>query len=228
MSQRPRQDAVIAMAACGKSLFDRGYAVSTGASMSTRLGDGLLVTAADASLGRLTDAEFAEATLSGHTVAGPPPAEALSLHLTLYRARPDVNAVLHLHAPASLALSCLAEPTDAGNVLPAITPDAVRRVGRVPLVEYLAPGSPALGRRLGEACLGVNAVLLQNQGLVAFAGTLGTAVAIAEAIEQTIHVWLMTDGHARTLTDDEIAPLGGGLAPGMQRPKLVKGVKLGW
>lgn len=216
-----------------RSLFDRTYCYSTGGNISHRLGDAFWITATNTSFGRLVRSDFVACDLDGRPVdaAAAKPSKEASFHAAIYRERSTVQAILHLHSPAAIALSCIAVPTETGNVLPVVTSGSVTRVGRLPLIEYHPPGSNELCRRVAEACRGVNAVLMQNHGLITFAGSMDLAVDIAEECEQNIKVWLMSGGAARVLTDAELArskPLdGAAVAPGDQQPRLRPGVKAG-
>lgn len=225
-----RDEVLQALCSHSRSLFERNYTYSTGGNVSHRWGDGFLITATNTSFGRLTPGDFVSCDLNGDPVAGEAqrPSKEAAFHAAVYRRRPEANAVLHLHAAASIALACIALPTDTGNVLPAVTSGAVTRVGRLPLLEYIQPGGALLPRRFEELCGSVNAILMQNHGITTWAPGLDQAVDIAEEAEQNIRVWLMTAGTARLLTDEELAqakPLfGAAVAPGTQRPKLRPGV----
>ncbi|HYF77152.1 MAG TPA: class II aldolase/adducin family protein [Symbiobacteriaceae bacterium] len=228
-----RDEILQALCAHSKSLFERNYTYSTGGNVSHRWEDGFLITATNTSFGRLTPADFVFCDLNGNPVPGETqkPSKEAAFHAAIFRRRPEANAVLHLHAAASIALSCMAETTDTSNVLPAVTSGAVTRVGRLPLLEYISPGAPELADRIEALCGNVNAILMQNHGITCYAPSLDQAVDIAEEAEQNIKVWLMTAGTARILTDAELAkskPLyGAAVAPGEQYPRLRAGVAFG-
>lgn len=212
------------------SLFERNYTYSTGGNISHRYDEGMLITATNTSFGRLHPEDFVECDLQGVPYEGDKkPSKEATFHAAIYRRRPEANAIVHLHSPHAIALSCLAVPTDTGNVIPVVTSGSVTRVGRTPLIEYLAPGSSELARRIEELCGNVNALLLQNHGILTWAPTMDQAVDIAEEAEQNIKVWLLTGGDARILTDAELAqtkPLfGAKVEPGTQRPVLRAGVR---
>lgn len=214
-----------------RSLFERNYTYSTGGNLSHRYEQGFLITATNTSFGRLVPEDFVACDLQGEPLGGSlKPSKEAIFHAAIYRARPEVNAVLHLHSPAAIALSCLAQPTDTGNVIPVVTSGSMTRVGRLPLIEYIPPGAVRLAERIEELCGGVNAILMQNHGVITYAPTLDQAVDITEELEQNIKVWLMTGGQSRILTDEELAlskPLyGAAVAPGTQRPVLREGVRL--
>lgn len=224
-----REQILQSMIEHSRSLFERNYTYSTGGNISHRFEDGFLITATNTSFGRLAPDDFVMCDLQGNpTGPGRKPSKENSFHAAIYRNRPEVNAIVHLHSPGSIALSCIAELTDTGNVLPAVTSGSVTRVGRLPLIEYLAPGSKPLADRVSATCVGVNALLMQNHGIVTWAPTMDQAVDIAEEAEQNIKVWFMTGGAARILTDEELAgakPLyGARVEPGTQKPVLRAGV----
>jgi ribulose-5-phosphate 4-epimerase/fuculose-1-phosphate aldolase len=192
-----------------ESLYDRGYTVATSGNLSVRCGDVLLVSGTNTSFGTLTPDQIAECTLDGEPLTGVRPSKEVRFHSVIYRRRPDVGAVVHLHSPYALALALMAEPTDTGNVLPTMLREAVVRVGRLPMVEYVLPGSARLAERVGEVCEGVNAMLLQSHGQVTFGPDLANAGAIAEELELCARLWFLTGGRGRMLNAAEVAELQG-------------------
>ncbi|MFC4454197.1 class II aldolase/adducin family protein [Deinococcus sonorensis] len=216
-----------------RDLYRMGLTSSSGGNLSHRESDGFLVSATNTAFSRQRPEEFAECDLQGGRVNGPAPSKEAAFHAAIYRARPEVQAVLHLHAPDSLALSCLAAPTEGGNVLPVHSSYAVTRVGRVPLLPYLPPGAPVLAEAVGRTCRDVNALLLQNHGVITWGRGLEEARDILEELEQNVRVWLASHGQARVLSDEELteanarAGHGARIRPGEQRPRLLPDVR-GW
>jgi ribulose-5-phosphate 4-epimerase/fuculose-1-phosphate aldolase len=187
----------------GRSLFDRGLTPGRTGNLSARSGNRILITPTGASLGRLKTDAFSVVGLDGAVLSGPLPSKELPLHLAMYRARADGGAVAHLHSPAAVALSILTD-VDAADILPALTPYFVMRVGRLPLVPYARPGSPELAEALSTLPKGTNAALLANHGPIALGSTLVEAVEAVEEIEATAHVFLITRGAPiRTLTETQ-------------------------
>ena len=203
-----RSEILAAVCAHAHSLFARGFTVGSGGNLSHRLGDGFLMESSGSSFGRLAPEHFVLCDLQGAPIeAGPPPSKEIALHAAIYQKRPDAHAVVHLHSAAAIALSCTAEPTDSGSALPLCSVYAALRVGRVPLIEFIPPGTAALAARAGQLCSDVSALLLANHGQVTWAADLDAAVDLAEELEQTARIWLMTGGAARTLGDAELAAL---------------------
>jgi 3-dehydro-4-phosphotetronate decarboxylase len=206
----PRVGLLIAV---GRSLYERGLTNSTAGNLSQRTENGFIITATNTSLGALTPDDLVRGDAPNASKEWP-------FHAAIYARRPDVHAIMHLHSPAATALSCLVRPTDRGNSLPVVTPYAILRVGRVPCVEYLKPGSEELARRIGEVCAPeVNAILLQNHGMIALGRSLAHALAVTEELEACAQIWVQTGGRARTLTEAEVEELG--FPPGLQRVELL-------
>jgi len=178
------------MAAYGKSLFDRRYTCGGSGNMSARVADGVLVTPTNSCLGRLEEERISKLDRDGTIISGDPPSKEWMLHLAVYRARPDAGAVVHLHSPHAVAVSCL-NGLNPDNVLPPITPYFVMRIGRLPLVPYHPPGDPGLAEATGRLTAKCRGVLLAHHGTVTAGEDLDGAVYNAEELEETARLYLM-------------------------------------
>ncbi len=103
------------------------------------------------------------------------------MHLAIYRAYPEVGAVIHTHAPLAIALGIV------GGRIPPITVDAVAFT-EMRIVPYALPGDAGLIRQVVEALAHSPGVLLQNHGLVTVGESLRQAANRALALEETIHI----------------------------------------
>lgn len=95
--------------------------------------------------------------------AGLAPSIECGMHAHIYRARPDVNAIVHTHQPYASALAVLRRP------IPALTDEQVRYLGkRVAIVDYAPAGTGFLAGKVGkQVTSGDNAFILANHGIVA-------------------------------------------------------------
>ena len=174
----------------GKSLFDRRYTCGGSGNMSARLADGVLVTPTNSCLGRLEKDRISKLDGDGKLISGDPPSKEWALHLAIYRARPDAGAVVHLHSPHAVAVSCL-NGLNSDNVLPPLTPYFVMRIGRLPLVPYYPPGDPGLAEAAGRVAGRCRGVLLAHHGTVVAGKDLDDAVYNAEELEETARLFLV-------------------------------------
>ncbi|WP_085317106.1 class II aldolase/adducin family protein [Derxia lacustris] len=196
----------------GRSLFERGYVHATAGNISVKLPDGgHLITPTDACLGFLDPARLAHVNAAGEQLSGDRASKTLTLHRSLYAARPDIGCVLHTHSTHLVALT-LAGVWRDDEVLPPITPYFVMKVGRVPLIAYRRPGDPEVAQLVADAIAraGVappRAVLLDRLGPLVWAETPAAAMATLEELEETARLWLMTAPRPAPLPEERIQEL---------------------
>ena len=191
----------------GKSLFDRGYTCGGSGNISVRLNDGLLISPTNSCLGRLDAERLSKMDWNGNPISGDKPSKEWVLHLAVYNSRPEDRAVVHLHSPSAVAVSCL-ENIDPQNVLPPITPYFVMRIGRLPLIPYHPPGDPALAKEVGSLVVEHRAVLLAHHGTVVSGKDIDMAVYSAEELEETAKIYIMLQNcKYRALNNEEIMEL---------------------
>ncbi|GAA4431601.1 class II aldolase/adducin family protein [Georgenia halophila] len=114
------------------------------------------------------------------------PSKEWQFHAAIYRSRPEVGAIAHLHPPLSVAYSV------AGQIPPLVTAAArghVREIAEVPLL-------PAGSKELADAVEGVMAgtevrvVLMREHGTIAVGPDLDTAVHRTDYMEDNARVAL--------------------------------------
>ncbi len=107
------------------------------------------------------------------------------LHIGIYMARKNINAVVHTHSVFASAIAV------AGLEIPAILDDQVNFIGgEVKLAKYALPGSQELVDNALMALGGRNAVLLPNHGVVGIGRTMRDAFTVCELAEKTAKVYL--------------------------------------
>jgi L-fuculose-phosphate aldolase len=119
---------------------------------------------------------------SGGGVDGPhPPSSEYPFHLAVYRARPDIRAVVHAHPVALVAFSICRTPPNT-----ALLPQSAHVCGIVGVAPYALPGSEELGMNIAEVFTrGFDCVLMENHGIVIGGGTLAEAFQRFETLEFT-------------------------------------------
>ncbi len=172
-----------------------------------RTSNGVLVTPTGAALGSLTVGGLAHVDDRGARLSGPPPTKELLLHLAMYRARPELRAIVHLHSTCAVAVSLLRD-TDPSDAIPPLTPYYVMRVGTLPVVPYFRPGDPAMAEAIGPLLARSRCLILAHHGTLAGGVTLAEAAEAAEEIEATARLWLTVRSHdISTLSRDQIGAL---------------------
>lgn len=130
----------------------------------------------------------------------PPSAETM-LHIGIFQARPNVQAVIHTHSVYASALAV------AGLGIPPVLDDQMVFIGgEIKLAEYALPGSGDLVRNTVAALGERNAVLLPNHGVVGVGRTLRDAFTVSQLVEKTAQVYAiaLTLGKANPLPAEMI------------------------
>lgn len=195
------KQARVALVRHGRSLFARGYSCGTAGNLSVRLSNGgYLMTPTNVSLGHLDPSGLSTLDPNGAPVDGPPPTKEAWLHLAMYTSRPGDAAVVHLHSTYATALSCLTD-RPGNDVLPAMTPYVVMRVGQVARVPYTRPGDQSASATISALAIAHRALLLANHGPVIAGPSLDAAVAAAEELEETAKLFFVLGDRPHALLD---------------------------
>jgi ribulose-5-phosphate 4-epimerase/fuculose-1-phosphate aldolase len=155
----------------------------------------------------MTAADMVVVDLDGNLIEGedPPPSEVF-IHTEIYRARPDVLAVVHTHQPVATELGVYGVP-----ILPILHIEA-------PLVEEPVPTWPSarmvvrpeLGRELAQAVGSHRVCHLQGHGIVSVADSVQEATLGAIYLERLAKAnltGLQIGRQPRVIPPDEIADL---------------------
>lgn len=190
-----------------RSMFERRLTFGSSGNISIKLDDGWLMTPTGSSLGRLDPARLSRLDAKGQLISGDQPTKESFIHLAMYGERPKAQAVVHLHATHSVAVSCL-DGINHADVLPPITAYYVMRVGTLPLIPYYAPGDRTLAEAVGKVAAKHAAVLLANHGPVVSGSCLAAAVDAIEELEETARLYLLLHGKpTRFLSKEHIEDL---------------------
>ena len=185
----------------GKSLFDRGYVHATAGNISVWLDDGFLITPTDACLGLLDPARLARTLANGVQTSGDRASKTLALHQRIYSAAcafdADTRCVIHTHSTHCVALTLVADAC-AEELLPALTPYFVMKVGHVPVMPYHRPGAPEVADAVAAAIAAygqrgtpLRAVMLPRLGPNVWHSSPEQAMAVLEELEETARLQLL-------------------------------------
>jgi len=199
----------------GRSLFERGYVHATAGNISVRLDDGFLITPTDACLGQLDPARLARVDAHGHQTGGDRASKTLALHRRIYDAAsrfdPQTRCVIHTHSTHCVALTLQG---NGAELLPALTPYFVMKVGHVPLIPYHRPGAPEAAQRVAEAITHygergtpIRAAMLARLGPNVWHDTPAAAMAVLEELEETARLWQLNGQCAAPLDDAQLDEL---------------------
>jgi len=194
------------LALYGRRLYEKGFVAATDGNLSARLAEGgFLATPTGLPKGELEEGLMARLDGEGRPTSGRPSSE-WPMHLAIYRARPDVGAVVHAHPPFATALACAGRGLDG-----AILSEVIISLGTVPLAPFALPSTEGLADRVATSLGDHAAVLLANHGAVTVGPDVRSAYYRMETLEQASRIQLYADllGGGRPLPEQAVQALRG-------------------
>ena len=187
----------------GQRMAELGLVAGTWGNISLRgeSGNRIAITPSGRPYQELTAAEIVIVDSCGQIVDGEKPSSELALHVAIYRARPDVRAVVHTHSLYATACAV------AGVAIPPSLEELVQAVGGEVLVaRYALPGTAELADAVVDALADRNAALMSNHGAVACGPSLREALLVAQLVEKAaqIHAIAQGLGGAKRLSDQDV------------------------
>ena len=180
--------------------YDRRLAAGSGGNLSVRAPgtNVILVTASGVSLRDVSAQNIVAVREDGTLLEAPrglKPSKEIGFHLEVFRARPNINAVIHVHPAHAIVFA------SRGTPIPLVTISSILKLKQGPIVPDDPPGSQELrdhvARAVAEAGPAVSILLLARHGLVAFGTSLGAAFDDAELASETARAALLMEGSSR-------------------------------
>ena len=180
------------IAETARRMHAAGWTANHDGNISVRIGrDRFVITPTATSKSEVTESMLVVIDGAGKVVEGilKPPGET-ELHLAAYRARPDVDAVLHAHPPFATAFGAARVPLE-----PVCLPEAVVSLGYIPLAPFAMPKTPLATEAVSRCAAEADAMLLPGNGVL----TLGPGVALCYLRMELVEHLAKILHHARAL-----------------------------
>ena len=162
-----------------------GLNQGTAGNVSARFDNGMLITPTGIAYDKLTPDHIVYVTEDGCFEEGKLPSSEWLFHLTCYKQREDMNAVVHNHAINCAAVSILNKPIPAIHYMVAASGTT-----EIPCVPYATFGSSQLATYVEEGITKSKAILLQHHGLIAGEADLDKALWLAHEVEVLADLYL--------------------------------------
>ena len=170
----------------GRKMKEGGLVVACDGNISYRRDDGLIViTPSGVPKGELRPSDLLLIDMQGHIVKGKGKASSeTSLHLEIYKARPDVKAIVHCHPVTATAVSV------AGLEFPSqVVTEGRDFLGPVITVPFAEPGSMDLAVKCAQGLKKVNVILMASHGACAVGTNLNQAFYRMETLESVAKIY---------------------------------------
>jgi L-fuculose-phosphate aldolase len=171
-----------------REMLRLGLVTGTSGNASARDGESVLITPASMPYDEMTEDDLVALGPEGEPAEGDGvPSSEWRVHLAIYRARPDLGAIVHTHSVHATAWSFNDQPLDTG------TEELEATAGGAVLTAPYAPtGSEEIATAAAEALGSRGAVLLGRHGVVGVGRAPAEALATCVVVERQAQMaWLL-------------------------------------
>ena len=184
-------------------IYQYGMTTTSGGNLSILDENGdIWITPGSVDKGSLSRKDIIQVKPDGTIIGIHKPSSEFPVHERIYRARPDIKAILHAHPPALVAFSIVRKIPETRLI-----PNFVEICGNVSIAPYDVPGSQGLSVKVtNEFQKGNNVVMLENHGVFVGASDLFKAFMSFETLDYCarLQIEASTIGNIRPLSDKYI------------------------
>lgn len=189
--------------ATARAMSASGLSPGRSGNVSARFSEGMLITPSGLAYDAMEAGDIVFVDGNGFVAPGQrAPSTEWHFHLAAYRARPDMNALVHTHSLHATVLAC------AGRSIPAFHYMVACAGGSdIPLVPYATFGTAELAEYVAAGLASRKACLMAHHGQVAMGTSLDAAHELAHEVEVLAEQYLkvLALGPAKLLPDEEMA-----------------------
>jgi len=168
-----------ALAETARQSARQGLNPGSSGNVSVRLAEGFLVTPSGLPNDTLQAGQMVAVDMQGGSSGDLKPSSEWRIHRDIYRARPEVHAVVHAHSPYAVSLACLRRDIPPFHYMIAVAGGKdIRCAG------YATFGTQTLSDNVLAALQNRRACLMANHGLVAVGADLDAALSLAMEVEE--------------------------------------------
>ena len=184
-------------------IYGYGMTTTSGGNLSVLDDNGdIWITPGSIDKGSLTRNDMVRITPDGEIIGNHKPSSEYPFHRHIYKARPDIKAVLHAHPPALVAFSIVRKLPNTSLI-----PNVKFSCGEIGMAKYGLPGSTDLGDKISEEFKkGFNTVILENHGVVIGAKSMFDAFKSFETLDFSARLEIDANniGKPKSLTAEQI------------------------
>ena len=186
----------------GKLMGQKNLTPGMSGNMSFRYGDKILITASGSANGYLKKDDIVLMDYEGNAAdeeVRKPSSEKL-MHIAIYKKRPDLNVILHVHSPYLCSFAAAGIPLDKP-----VMAENTFYFGKIMLADYALPSTVELAQNTVKYFDDYDAVLMANHGFVVASEDIKDAYLKLELAESYAQIVLNTYllGGATVLNEEQ-------------------------
>ena len=171
-------------------IYDKGLVPGKAGNVSKRIkssiGDVVAITPTSRSLSDLKEEDIVLVDMDGNVLTNGKPSSEITMHLGIYKKRPDVNAIVHVHSTYATGFAF------SDKKLKRLEGFGEIKNEYLPCVEYEKPGSFELAKKASEKIIGEDVLILKNHGVICVGDSLKEAKLLAAFVEESAKTQFVT------------------------------------
>lgn len=173
-----------------RRLYKHGLTSTSGGNISFRISDDIiLLTPSATDKGRMKWKEVGIMTMLGENLTPSlKPSIESEMHLSVYRKKKEVRAIVHAHPVFASAFTAMKCPIDT-----TLTAEAAAILGVPIMVPYALMGTSGLAEKVSENILSSEILLLENHGILTTGNSLLQAFDRIEVLESAAKMTVITE-----------------------------------
>lgn len=147
----------------GKMISDKNLVVGPGGNISFKDGNICYITPSGLDFSEIAPKDLVGVNIDTKLIiyGNKKPSSEISMHIKVYRARPDISVIFHSHPPITIGI------IGAGAKVSALFPDFALFLGQeIPVIDYTTPCTEKLADMVSEVIVDSNAITMLKHGLI--------------------------------------------------------------
>lgn len=161
------------------NLYDKQLVLGKSGNVSIRLGDYIAITPTLKSINGLDEEDIVLVDFNFNTLSNGKPSSEVGMHLEIYKKRPDVNAIIHTHAPYATGFAF------SDKKIKRLEGFGQIKKPYIASIEYEKPGTENLALSASNAIKEEDVLILKNHGVICVGENLKETESLAVFIEES-------------------------------------------
>ncbi|ALT70073.1 class II aldolase/adducin family protein [Methanobrevibacter millerae] len=161
------------------NLYDKQLVSGKSGNVSIRLGDYIAITPTLKSINGLDEEDIVLVDFNFNTLSNGKPSSEVGMHLEIYKKRPDVNTIIHTHAPYATGFAF------SDKKIKRLEGFGQIKKPYIASIEYEKPGTENLALSASNAIKEEDVLILKNHGVICVGENLKETESLAVFIEES-------------------------------------------
>ncbi len=172
-----------------RRLYEKGLTTCSGGNVSQIIESVIVITPSQIDKAYIEANQIAEIDINGNNLSPHlKPSMETAMHIEVYKARPDVKAIVHAHPITATAFA-----TTNKEINCRLTGETRAIIGIPANAPYALMGTQTLAQKVAETAItGANVILMENHGIICFGENLLMAFDRLEVLEAAAKATLIT------------------------------------